>query len=111
MGTIRSRQRPAECDQQRNEALRRQEVRAQLDRAESLARQRTAARVPSAEETEAEEARQRVAASQARISTVVASEEGEKQCCASDSQAPKPGRQPSATEEELDQGTARGGRG
>ena len=42
---------------------------------------------------------------------VVASEEGEKECRASDSQAPKPRHQPSATEEDLDQRTARGGHG
>ena len=58
-------------------------------------------------EAEGEEAGQRVA-SQAPLSIVVfvfvvASEEGEKECCASDSQAPKPGRQPSAAEEDLDQ--------
>ncbi|KAM0689285.1 hypothetical protein Q7P36_011362 [Cladosporium allicinum] len=70
---------------------------------------KAAARVPSGEEAEAEgeEAGQRVA-SQAPLSIVVfvfvvASEEGEKECCASDSQAPKPGRQPSAAEEDLDQ--------
>jgi hypothetical protein len=55
-----------------------------------------------------EEAGQRVA-SQARLPIIVAPEEGEEQFCVSNSQAPKPCRQPSATAEDLDQGTARGG--